>query len=189
MLQRSQSQFFVRCEGKDTFSLLLRGCSVKLARLNILTYFSLNVPQKYIKIYKISIIIYKRDAISAACVRPFLPISSLLLILLLVFVFVMPGPGHLPPHEIRSAFGLGMTGQPPPRFSPITRRWRTFRPASATFSRQNVPVAGLTFERETYVFRAGLIFAEDFHWHDDPSEPHITYMALWERTIPDRGGV
>ena len=97
MLQRLQSQFFVRCEGKDTFSLLLRGCSVKLARLNILTYFSLNVPQKYIKIYKISIIIYKRDAISAACVRPFLPISSLLLILLLVFVFVMPGPGHLPP--------------------------------------------------------------------------------------------
>jgi len=32
---------------------------------------------------------------------------------------------------------------PPPRFSPIMRRWRTFRPASATFSRQNVPVAGL----------------------------------------------
>ena len=123
MLQRSQSQFFVRCEGKDTFSLLLRGCSVKLARLNILTYFSLNVPQKYIKIYKISIIIYKRDAISATCVRPSLPISSLLLILLLVFVFVMPGPGHLPPGG----------------------------PSTATFWPHNAPLADLS-ARQCYVF-------------------------------------
>ena len=48
---------------------------------------------------------------------------------------------YLLPHAIRSAFGLSMTVPPPPRFGPISLRWRAERSASATFCRENAPVA------------------------------------------------